>query len=299
MNLRVIALALVGSLALGGGLLALRRGLAPEVAVAPSSSAPRRSTSVDPERSAKLAELREKAKKRTATEERVGKAMEQILTAYFQSPLDAAAATTFRAAVVTLLEQENLGNARSRVHVARRTLAQLPEDLADPKRLAEVSAPSAVAERASKLATYVTYVAKEETSTKRAPPPTQAPDGVTIVRWETLGDFEYEEGMTLPPEVLALDGKRVAVSGFMDSMGELQSIREFVLSESVAGCCFGTPPGLNQLVLVTMKGRKGVAYSDDAIVVIGTLRVGEVRDGDFVTSVFRLEATEVKPTAAP
>jgi hypothetical protein len=294
-NGRTLALALAASLALGGGLLALRRGLSPEAKVEPAPSAPRRSTSVDPERSAKLAELREKAKKRTATEERVAQAIEQILATYLQSPRDAAAANAFRTSIVALLERENLGNARSRIHVARRTLAQLPDDLSDPKRLAEVSTPTAVAERAGKLATYVTYVAKEETSTKRAAPPREAPDGVTIVRWETIGDFEYEEGMKLPEEVLALDGKRVALSGYMDSMGELASIKEFVLSESVAGCCFGTPPGLNQLVLVNMKSKKGVAYSDDAIVVVGTLRVGELRDGEFVTSLFRLEATEVKP----
>ncbi len=294
---------IVGLVAVGvtaGGLVGLRHWLTPAVPPAPAlAEGPRAAGSVDPERAAKLAELRDKAKTRSSQEERVAAAIETILTTYLASNIDDEAAKTFKSSLVDVLAKEELGTGRSRKHVARRVLEQLPEGLAENKILrADIAQAEKIKSRATKLAGYVTYVVKQEGATKRAPVPKTAPDGALIVRWETIGDYEFEDGMKLPAEVSDLNGKRVVLTGYMDALGEIENIREFVLTESLSGCCFGSAPNVNQLVLVDFKGAKGAAYSDEPVMVVGTLEVSEQREEEYVTSLYRLHATEVSPLPA-
>lgn len=121
----------------------------------------------------------------------------------------------------------------------------------------------------------------------------QLPAGHERLDWKRLGEFVYREGAPLPEEVLALDGHRVGVPGFMLTLGESAGVREFILVESLWGCCFGSVPDINQTIIVRLASDQQVDYTSGPLLVTGILDVGEERQGTFVTSVYRIESARV------
>jgi len=105
-----------------------------------------------------------------------------------------------------------------------------------------------------------------------------------------LGAWEFDETkeQVFPPAVLALDGRKVVIRGFMLPSVDFQDIQEFHLIRSLWGCCFGAPPRLNEIVRVTLP--EGVDYTYDGLEIVGTLRaVYETEDG-IAEDLYRLEA---------
>jgi len=128
------------------------------------------------------------------------------------------------------------------------------------------------------------------------------PPGHERIDWKRLGDFAYREGSPLPADVAALGDRLVGLPGFMLTLGETDQVQEFVLVESLWGCCFGSVPDINQTVLVRLTAGETAAYTSGPMLVTGTLRVGEERAGAFVTSLYRIENARVTPldiAAAP
>lgn len=124
------------------------------------------------------------------------------------------------------------------------------------------------------------------------------PPGHERIDWKRLGDFAYQQGAPLPAEVVALGDRLVGIPGFMLTLGETDQMREFVLVESLWGCCFGSIPDVNQTVLVRLTAGETSSYTSGPILVTGTLRVGEEREGAFVTSLYRIEDARVTPLDA-
>lgn len=95
----------------------------------------------------------------------------------------------------------------------------------------------------------------------------------------------------IPASVKALDGKLVAIEGFMLPLDLTpQGVSVFMLNASIDLCYFGAPVRMNEWVLVTMKGGKRAPFTHLATTVKGRLSVGEqVRNGR-VGSLYRLEA---------
>lgn len=121
-----------------------------------------------------------------------------------------------------------------------------------------------------------------------------APAGYTKLSWKTIGGFLYKEGMTLPAEVQAFDKKKVAVGGYMMSLGEYGNIHKFLLVEAQWSCCFGEPPDINQVIVVSIPAdKKGVELTSMGVMVVGTFDAKEVKEGRWVTSVYRLVADDV------
>lgn len=133
------------------------------------------------------------------------------------------------------------------------------------------------------------------TGTMRATVDVKPPEGYSALTWKTIGGFEYTEGMKLPDDVKALHGKKVAIAGYMMALDEVENIREFLLVESLWSCCFGTPPTVNQVLVIRIEGKKGIDYTSGPIQVAGILDVGEKVEDGFVTSVYRLKADKVLP----
>lgn len=124
------------------------------------------------------------------------------------------------------------------------------------------------------------------------------PAGHERIDWKRLGGFVYQEGAPLPADILALGDRQVGLPGFMLTLGETDRVREFVLIESLWGCCFGSVPDVNQTVLVRLAGDQSERYTPGPILVTGTLRVGEERQGAFVTSLYRIENARITPLDA-
>jgi hypothetical protein len=120
------------------------------------------------------------------------------------------------------------------------------------------------------------------------------PDGYERASWKLLGGFPYHEAVALPADVTALDGKSIGMPGFMLTLGDTDDIREFILVESLWGCCFGTVPDLNQSILVRVKDGARADYTAAPVLVTGVLEVGEQREGGYVASLYRIEGASVR-----
>lgn len=103
-------------------------------------------------------------------------------------------------------------------------------------------------------------------------------------------------GNQIPPAIKGLDGKKVLLVGFMvpidvDRRGNVTS---FALTKNQAFCCYGIPPGLNELVVVDMAEGKTAPYSYDVpVAAYGTMHVGEEIDDGYILSLYRVTSTEV------
>lgn len=123
----------------------------------------------------------------------------------------------------------------------------------------------------------------------------ELPEGYVKAPWMVMGGFEYKEGMELPPKVQILDGKKVGVAGYMMSLGEFTDVHNFLLVEAQWSCCFGIPPDVHQVVVVRIPDSEpGVELTTMPVLCLGTLSVGEEKEGRWVTSVYRLSAEEVQ-----
>jgi hypothetical protein len=82
--------------------------------------------------------------------------------------------------------------------------------------------------------------------------------------------------------------------GFMLTLGDTQDIREFILVESLWGCCFGAVPDINQSILGRVKDGARADYTAAPVLVTGVLEVGEEREGGYVASLYRLGNANVR-----
>ena len=100
-------------------------------------------------------------------------------------------------------------------------------------------------------------------------------------------------------KILALDGRKVALAGYLMPVADYEDIHEFLLVESIWTCCFGEAPAVNRVVIVTIPAdRPGIPLYQDAILVHGVLDVGVEEDEGWVTSVYRMSADSVETLPA-
>ncbi len=144
------------------------------------------------------------------------------------------------------------------------------------------------------------------TAPKPTPPP--APDQPLPVealhplklKFEVLGGWTYVEGKTaIPEDVKKLDGKWVEISGFMLPINEINKMSNFIILQSLWGCCFGQAPAVNHVIVTTMVPGRTVEFYPDPVKVIGKFSVGETREKGYLVSIYRLEAYTVTAAHTP
>ncbi len=112
-----------------------------------------------------------------------------------------------------------------------------------------------------------------------------------------LGNFQYDalNGGNIPDDVKALNGMTVQLRGYMIPINEGRAVTKFVLVPDLFACCFGQPPELQHTATVVCPPGKGVPYFADEILVTGRLAIEEVRESDFIVSIFTVHVTSVTP----
>ena len=143
-------------------------------------------------------------------------------------------------------------------------------------------------------------------------PPADPVDGAEVVTFATLGGFKYVNAAwddesespaerppadQIPASVRQLDGRTVVIRGFMvPTIFENTGVLNFILVKDQMLCCFGVMPKMNEWIDVRMaEGHRADFHSDRPVTVMGRLEVGEEYEEHVVLSVYRLEATSVKP----
>jgi hypothetical protein len=113
-----------------------------------------------------------------------------------------------------------------------------------------------------------------------------------------LGAWEFDETRdpVFPPAILALDGRKVLIRGFMLPSVDFRDIREFHLVRSLWGCCFGAPPRLNEIVRVQLA--EGVDYTYDGLELVGTLEVVYETEDGIAEDLYRLDVDVLRPIPA-
>ena len=95
----------------------------------------------------------------------------------------------------------------------------------------------------------------------------------------------------IPAEIKALNGKEVAIQGFMLPLkGEAGRVQEFILLKNQSWCCFGKPPKVNEWVHVRVKGAGFRPLVDQVVTIYGTLQVGEYSENRQMLGIYRLQS---------
>jgi hypothetical protein len=123
------------------------------------------------------------------------------------------------------------------------------------------------------------------------------PGEVVELSIKDLGNFDFDEesGGNIPTDVTRLSGARVRLRGFMIPMDQTTRITQFALVPSLGACCFGRPPQVQHMVVVTCGNGRGVTYTGDEIFAEGTLKVEEKKDDGYIISIFQLDLDSIRP----
>jgi|GEM_PF-2080072 len=123
-------------------------------------------------------------------------------------------------------------------------------------------------------------------------------------------DVEHPDGnitkaaktpMKIPAQILALNGKKVAIRGFViplaNSIG--QNTKEFLFADELVSCLFCAMLGYDQWMVGDTVNPKGFDIKDEQfdepITIFGTLEVGpKFEDGEF-TGIYRFKAEGWEP----
>lgn len=99
------------------------------------------------------------------------------------------------------------------------------------------------------------------------------------------------EKSTIPPDIKALNGRKVSIMGFMMPLDyDSDGSTEFVVNGNYDMCGFGRPAQINEWIMVKFTGRGKVPNTHLPSIFFGTLEVGEeYRDGR-VYSLYRMKA---------
>lgn len=130
----------------------------------------------------------------------------------------------------------------------------------------------------------------------------------TPVTLEQLASFPVEMGLRetpspakleIPADIRALDGKRVTLKGYLIPLAiEGGRIRQAVLLRDLMSCCYGTIPALNSFVLIDCSEHSiaPTIETNVPVTVVGTLKVGEIREQNFLVGLYRL-SNEPQPAS--
>ena len=112
---------------------------------------------------------------------------------------------------------------------------------------------------------------------RQAPPgyaQTPPPGNWAELSWNDLYNGKWDQGQKpiLPPEITSRAGKLVRLKGFVLPLHQADEASEFFLAKSPGGCFFCSPPGINQVAMVLIKGGKKLARTDLPVYVYGKFR---------------------------
>ncbi len=109
--------------------------------------------------------------------------------------------------------------------------------------------------------------------------------------------FKAKPGRVLgfvPRAVRQLDGKEVALTGFMLPIRiHNHLVTEFMLLRTQNTCCFGIPPELHEVVEVLRLESPVKVLMDTPITVVGHLHVKERWEGTFLCSIYQMDEESI------
>jgi hypothetical protein len=126
---------------------------------------------------------------------------------------------------------------------------------------------------------------------------TEVPDGYTRISFNGMKPDELQQrnGVLIPPEIAALDGKKIFIKGYIrpDSISVSRGIKDFLLVRDNNQCCFGDLSKVYYFdqMYVEMVGSQTVDYSQGVFRIGGILKIEPQNIGRGLSAtVFSLKA---------
>jgi hypothetical protein len=119
---------------------------------------------------------------------------------------------------------------------------------------------------------------------------------------KSLGNFPFNDSTgsidNVPPQYRALDGKRVALEGFIFSgNGAGDRVNSFQFVYNIQKCCFGGPPLVQERVFAVVPHNGLIDYLPDEVRIIGTLHVKPEKDSEVskINKLYTMDVERVEP----
>jgi hypothetical protein len=99
----------------------------------------------------------------------------------------------------------------------------------------------------------------------------------------------------IPKTVRDLDRQRASIKGFMLPLKvENGAVTELLIMKDQSMCCYGAVPKIHEWVSVKMMGAGVKPIMDQPVTLLGTLRVGEMRENGYLVGIYRMEGERMK-----
>ena len=135
------------------------------------------------------------------------------------------------------------------------------------------------------------------------PPLPDEIDGYKTVTFDKLASFGYEVPLDpvtnkvelaklnsqIPEGIKKFNEKPVAIQGFMLPLKvEQGKVTELLIMRDQSMCCFGTVPKINEWISIKMEGDGVEPIMDQAVTLMGQLKVGEVLENDYLVGIYEM-----------
>jgi len=135
------------------------------------------------------------------------------------------------------------------------------------------------------------------------PPLPDEIDGYKTVTFDKLASFAYEVPLDpvtnkvelaklnaqIPEGIKKFNEKPVAIQGFMLPLKvEQGKVTELLIMRDQSMCCFGTVPKINEWISIKMEGDGVEPIMDQAVTLMGQLKVGEVLENDYLVGIYEM-----------
>ena len=119
---------------------------------------------------------------------------------------------------------------------------------------------------------------------------------------KAMGNFTFDGNNgtieDVPAQWRALDGKKLSLVGEIYAENEAgNEIHHFQLVYSIAKCCFGGPPKVQERIFCEVPDGKSISYEGGFYNVKGTLHVSVKKEGGAVSSVYTLDVESATPAS--
>jgi hypothetical protein len=124
-------------------------------------------------------------------------------------------------------------------------------------------------------------------------PPIDA-TGVNALPWEVVADTSVgrQFNVTFPKYLRELDGKQVALTGFMQPLGDDPQMSAFMLIQYPVGCWYCEQPDITGIVFVELPADKSIRLTRDRLKVEGTLKLNANDPENFLYTISKAKVTK-------
>jgi hypothetical protein len=124
-------------------------------------------------------------------------------------------------------------------------------------------------------------------------PPISA-SGINPLPWTVLSDTTLDRKYkpTFPKYLRELDGKQVALNGFLQPLGEDVEMASFMLIEYPVGCWYCEAPEMTGIVFIELPRGKTQTYTRSLIKVVGKLKLNDSDPENFLYAITNASVAE-------